>query len=105
MREFFLYTWFCLSGILWPHIKEQLAKHPAISISAAIGPSVVGFFVAINPMLQFLGLAFGLFLAFLTAEAKLEERKERRARKIDPQLIEDLKNKEENANRLSGKHK
>lgn len=105
MRYFLYILWSNMTLIIWPALKEQLAKHPAISISAAVGPTVVSIFVVVNPILQFMGLIFGLFLAILTAEAKLEERKERKAKKVHPDLIEKLNDKHEKAVKLNGKHK
>lgn len=59
-------------------IKEILASRPLIGISSSIGTSIATFFIQINPILQFLGLCVGLLIAYLTAEAKLEERQRRK---------------------------
>lgn len=62
----------------WDNFRDFLAKHTYIGVTASAGTSVVTIVYAVNPFLQLVGLIAGLAVAFLTIEAKLEERKERR---------------------------
>lgn len=81
-------------------MKEFLAAHPYIGLGAsfgtAVGTKIASFFIAINPFLQFLGLAAGLWIAYLTIEAKLAERKERKNKRLG-YLNEKMREKEVNA--------
>lgn len=79
-------------------MKEFLAAHPIIGLGSAFGTSLAPLFVEINPVLQFLGLCAGIVIGYLTIEAKLAERRERKKKpSIDPELIQDFKNKADKA--------
>lgn len=71
---------------MWLNIKDFLAAHPLVGLSASagasIGTKIAALFVAINPVLQFLGLCVGLVIGYLTIEAKLAERRDRKTKKI-----------------------
>lgn len=80
------------------NLKEFLAAHPLIGFGASFGTGagsyIASLFVAINPFLQFLGLCVGLYIGYLTIEAKHAEKRERRNR-VHPDLTEALRKKAE----------
>jgi hypothetical protein len=76
------------------NIKSFLAAYPLVGFGSSIGGGVLPFIVSITPVLQFLGVCLGLFIGYLTVEAKLEARK---TRKRNNALGEDMIRKNHNA--------
>lgn len=68
-------------------LKSFLATHPFIGLGSSMGGGILPFIVAINPILQFLGLCVGLYIGWLTIQAKHAEKKAR----ISPQLEKEAK--------------
>lgn len=60
-------------------LKSFLATHPFIGLGSSIGGGIMPFIVSLTPILQVAGIILGLAIGYLTLEAKLAERRERKA--------------------------